>query len=63
MSDHFADGTVARVPNEPSPHNVYVRDGFSGWDDRVWWQAGSEIPVALPPGYELLFEADHERAD
>jgi hypothetical protein len=48
MSDNYPDGTIIVTNEDASPYNVYVRASDSGWEDRFWWAAGSDIPESLP---------------
>jgi hypothetical protein len=60
MSDGYADGTIL-VTEEGAPYNVYVRASDSGWDERVWIMAGSDVPEALPAEpFRVLFEPVHD---
>lgn len=38
------EGSVIRDCLNLGQYSVFTKDSSSGWDDNVWWQAGSDVP-------------------
>jgi len=45
--DALPDGSVVRDGRGHEQYGVYVKNTKDGWNDRVWWQAGSDVPESL----------------
>ena len=57
MEPDYLDGTVLASDPPSSIYDLYVKDSSAGWEDRVWFQPGSDVPTTLPSGTHRVIGA------